>query len=64
MRPRSLRGRVMMGAILWTIGLLVVVTIIFTFSAHARDSAMVIHRHTAVSVVVVTKAIGASVTQA
>jgi signal transduction histidine kinase len=42
----------MMGAILWTIGLLVVVTIIFTFSAHARDSAMVIHRHTAVSVVV------------
>ena len=52
MRPRSLRGRVMMGAILWTIGLLVVVTIVFTFSAHARDSAMVIHRHTAISVVV------------
>jgi signal transduction histidine kinase len=43
---------VMMGAILWTIGLLVVVTIVFTFSAHARNSAMVIHRHTAISVVV------------
>jgi signal transduction histidine kinase len=42
----------MMGAILWTIGLLVVVTIIFTFSAHARDSASVIHQHTAISVVI------------
>jgi signal transduction histidine kinase len=41
-----------MGAILWTIGLLVVVTIVFTFSAHARDSAMVIHQHTAISVVI------------
>jgi signal transduction histidine kinase len=52
MRPRSLRGRVLMGAILWTIGLLVVITIIFTFSAHARDSAMVIHSHTSISVVI------------
>jgi signal transduction histidine kinase len=52
MRPRSLRGRVMMGAILWTIGLLVVITIVFTFSAHARDSAMVIHSHTTISVVI------------
>ena len=52
MRPRTLRGRVLMGAILWTIGLLVVVTIIFTFSVHARDSAMVIHSHTTISVVV------------
>jgi signal transduction histidine kinase len=52
MRPRSFRGRVLMGAILWTIGLLVVITIIFTFSAHARDSAMVIHSHTTISVVV------------
>jgi signal transduction histidine kinase len=41
-----------MGAILWTIGLLVVITIIFTFSAHARDSAMVIHSHTSISVVI------------
>jgi signal transduction histidine kinase len=52
MRPRSFRGRVLMGSILWTIGLLVVITIIFTFSAHARDSAMVIHSHTTISVVV------------
>ena len=52
MRPRSFRGRVLMGSILWTIGLLVVITIVFTFSAHARDSAMVIHSHTAISVVV------------
>ena len=52
MRPRSFRGRVLMGSILWTIGLLVVITIIFTFSAHARDSAMVIHQHTAISVVI------------
>jgi signal transduction histidine kinase len=52
MRRRSLRGRVMMGAILWTIGFLAVITIVFTFSAHARDSAMVIHRHNVISVVV------------
>jgi signal transduction histidine kinase len=52
MRRRSLRGRVMMGAILWTVGFLAVITIIFTFSAHARDSAMVIHRHNVISVVV------------
>ena len=52
MRPRSFRGRVLMGSILWTIGLLVVITIIFTFSAHARDSAMVIHSHTTISVAV------------
>ena len=52
MRPRSFRGRVLMGSILWTIGLLVVITIVFTFSAHARDSAMVIHSHTTISVVV------------
>jgi signal transduction histidine kinase len=52
MRPRSLRGRVMMGAILWTIGFFAVITIVLTFSAHARDSAMVIHRHNVISVVV------------
>jgi signal transduction histidine kinase len=49
---RSLRRRVMMGAVLWTIGLLTVVTIVFTFSASARQSAMVIHAHTHISVVV------------
>ena len=52
MRPRSLRGRVMMGAIFWTIGFFAVITIMLTFSVHARDSVMVIHRHNVVSVVV------------
>jgi len=49
---RSLRARVMMGAVLWTVGLLTVVTIIFTFSARARQSAIVIHSHTAVSCII------------
>ena len=52
MRPRSLRGRVMMGAIFWTIGFFAVITIMLTFSIHARDSVMVIHRHNVISVVV------------
>jgi signal transduction histidine kinase len=49
---RSLRARVLLGAVLWTIGLLTVVTIVFTFSARARDSMMVVHLHTHLSAVV------------
>jgi signal transduction histidine kinase len=49
---RSLRRRVMIGAVLWTIGLLTVVTIVFTFSARARQSALIIHSHTAISCLV------------
>ena len=52
MRPRSLRGRVMVGAVLWTIGLFTVITITFTFSMHARATAIVVHAHTSISVIV------------
>ena len=52
MRPRSLRGRVMVGAVLWTIGLFTVITITFTFSMHARATAIVVHSHTSISVIV------------
>jgi signal transduction histidine kinase len=48
---RSLRVRVLVGAVLWTLGLFFIVTIIFTFSARARESAMVVHRHTLISAV-------------
>jgi signal transduction histidine kinase len=49
---RSLRSLVMMGAVLWTIGLLTTVTIIFTFSARARDSMMIVHSQTHASMFV------------
>jgi signal transduction histidine kinase len=42
----------MVGAVLWTIGLFTVITIIFTFSMHARETAMVVHSHTGISVIV------------
>ena len=45
MRPRSLRGRVWLGAVLWTLGLFAVVTISFTISMHMRASAAIIHSH-------------------
>ena len=45
MATHSLRGRVWVGAILWTIGLFAVVTIGFTFSMHMRASAVIIHSH-------------------
>jgi signal transduction histidine kinase len=41
----SLRGRVWLGAILWTIGLFAVVTIAFTLSMHLRASALIVHSH-------------------
>ena len=45
MRPYSLRARVWLGAVLWTLGLFAVVTIGFTFSMHMRASAVIIHSH-------------------
>jgi signal transduction histidine kinase len=45
MRPYSLRGRVWLGAVLWTLGLFAVVTIGFTFSMHLRASAVIVHSH-------------------
>ena len=45
MRPRSLRGRVWLGAVLWTLGLFAVVTISFTISMHMRASAAIVHSH-------------------
>src|SRR5262245_22197392 len=49
---RSLRSRLLLGAVLWTLGLMTVITIIFTFSASARNTAMVVHSHTAISCVI------------
>jgi signal transduction histidine kinase len=42
----------MVGAVLWTIGLFTVITITFTFSMHARETAIVVHSHTGISVIV------------
>jgi signal transduction histidine kinase len=52
MRPRSLRGRVMIGAVLWTIGLLAAITIVLTYSIHARASLVVVHSHGTISAAV------------
>ena len=51
-RLRSLRARVMLGAILWTLGLFAVITILLTLSVHARESVRVIHAHSRLSAVV------------
>jgi len=48
-RPRTLRGRVLVGAVLWTIGFFAIITMALTLSVHARDSVMIIHRHNAFS---------------
>ena len=45
MRRGSLRGRVMMGAVLWTLGLMAVMAIVLTFSPHARQTVILIHSH-------------------
>jgi len=42
---RSLRGSVLLGAILWTLGLLAVWSIILTFYSDAFSSIRVVHRH-------------------
>ncbi len=52
MMRRSLRSRLLLGAVFWTLGLTTVVTIMFTFSASARQTAMVVHSHTAISCVI------------
>jgi signal transduction histidine kinase len=49
---RSLRGRVMMGAALWTLGLFAVVTILLTLSTTAMRSVAIIHSHLEVSAVI------------
>jgi signal transduction histidine kinase len=41
----SLRGRVMLGAFLWTIGLLAVWAVVLTVNPSARDSIRVVHSH-------------------
>lgn len=48
---RSLRARVMMGAVLWTLGLLAISTIVFEISARARQTAMVVHAHSPLAIV-------------
>jgi signal transduction histidine kinase len=53
LRPfRSLRGRVMAGAVLWTLGLFAVITILLTFSVTAMRSVAVIHSHSPLSAVI------------
>lgn len=42
---RSVRSLVMMGAVLWTLGLFAVITIILTLSASAMASVRIIHAH-------------------
>ena len=49
---RSLRGRVMMGAVLWTLGLFAVITILLTLSTTAMRSVAIIHSHIEVSAVI------------
>jgi signal transduction histidine kinase len=49
---RSLRGRVMMGAVLWTLGLFAVITILLTLSTTAMRSVAIIHSHMEVSAVI------------
>lgn len=41
----SMRSRVMMGAVLWTLGLLAVITILLTLSVHAMGTVRIIHSH-------------------
>jgi signal transduction histidine kinase len=42
---RSVRSRVWMGAVLWTLGLFALITIVLTFSTSAMGSVRVIHAH-------------------
>ena len=48
----SLRGQVMMGAVLWTIGLLAIVTVVFTVSPRSMSSLRVVHAHVHLSGVI------------
>ena len=49
---RSLRGRVMMGAALWTLGLLAMIAIVLSFSVRAAHSVSLIHHHNHASAVI------------
>jgi len=51
-RLRTLRGRVMLGAILWTLGLFAVITIALTLSPTAMRSVVVIHSHSGLAAVI------------
>src|SRR6266542_6279338 len=42
---RSLRGRVMLGAVLWTAGLLSVTTIAITLHPRLADTIRIVHSH-------------------
>jgi signal transduction histidine kinase len=46
---RSVRSRVMMGAVLWTLGLFAVITILLTFSVNAQATVRIIHAHSVLS---------------
>jgi signal transduction histidine kinase len=51
---RSLRAKLLLGAVLWTFGLMSLTTLLFTLFPHALQSMVVVHRHgvaTAVCVV-------------
>ncbi len=48
---RSLRGLVLAGAVLWTLGLFAVITILLTFSLTAMRSVAIIHSHSPLSAV-------------
>jgi signal transduction histidine kinase len=51
-RLRSLRGRVLAGAVLWTLGMFAVITILLTFSSTAMHSVAIIHAHSPLSAVI------------
>jgi len=60
---RSLRGRVMIGAILWTLGLFAVITILLTMSTTAMRSVAIIHSHSGISAVIAVACMAAGLWQ-
>jgi signal transduction histidine kinase len=60
---RSLRGRVMTGAILWTLGLFAVITILLTLSTTAMRSVAVIHSHSEIAAVIALACMAAGLWQ-
>ena len=59
----SLRARVLVGAALWTVGLLAAITILFTFYREAMDSLRIVHEstHTAGIVAIACMVVGFAV---
>ena len=49
---RSLRGSVLLGAVLWTLGLFAIIAIVLTFSPGAQETVRVIHGHSHLSAVI------------